>query len=95
MKSNEINYRHTAEDGSEINTFREMAAHGMRSATKQKYSMYYVYIIIRYLSLLLKSLEHKGEFFPFLREFYVIFMIENRSKILRKKSWNPLPPYKF
>jgi len=87
--------RHTSESGEEINSFREMAQHGMKANTKQKYSMYYVYIIIRYLSNLLKTLEYKGQFYPFLREFFIIFMIENRGEILRKKSWNPLPPYKF
>lgn len=87
--------RYTHESGEEINSFREMAQHGMKANTKQKYSMYYVYIIVRYLSNLLKTLEYKGQFYPFLREFFFIFMIENRSEILRKKSWNPLPPYKF
>jgi len=86
---------HTAEDGSEIDSFSDMAKQAMLVPTKQKYSMYYLYILIRYLSQLLQFLEEKGEFYPFLREFFMIFMVEKREEIIRKKSWNPFPPYKF
>ena len=72
-----------------------MAKQAMLVPTKQKYSMYYLYILIRYLSQLLQFLEEKGEFYPFLREFFMIFMVEKREEIIRKKSWNPFPPYKF
>ncbi|HBG19302.1 MAG TPA: hypothetical protein DDY32_08525 [Desulfobulbaceae bacterium] len=84
--------RHTSEDGTPLNSFREMAEQGMKVSTKQKYSMYYVYVIIRYLTKLLIYLEDKGSFFPFLQEYFVIYRDEDRSEILRKKSWNPLQP---
>lgn len=87
--------QHITENGLEINSFRGLANHGMLVPTKQKYSMYYVYTIIRYLCQLLKFLECKGNYYPYLRENFVIFEVEERNYILQKKSWNPLPPYKF
>lgn len=95
-KMEDLSYvRHTSEDGSEINTFKAYAAQAMVAETKQKYSMYYVYTIIRFLCEILSELEWKGQFYPFLREYFVVFLNPEKQYVLNKKSWNPLPPYRF
>jgi hypothetical protein len=59
------------------------------------YSMYYLYVLIRSLCVLLTQLEFKGNFYPFLREFFVVFRNPDTAYVLRKKSWNPYPPHYF
>ena len=41
--SDKSHVMHTAESGAKIDTFRQLAEHGMKSQTKQKYCMYYCY----------------------------------------------------
>ena len=84
-----------SEDGTEISSLSEAVQQTMLSSTKQKYSMYYVYVLVRYLAELLGLLEAEGRFYPYLREFFMVFLNDNRDAILRKKSWNPFPPYHF
>jgi hypothetical protein len=90
-----VRVHHTAEDGSEINSIVGMFQHSALITVKQKYSMFYLYQIAYFLSQLLTELEYAGNFFPYLREFFVVFRNDDRRYILRKKSWNPVSPYHF
>lgn len=83
------------EDATPVETFTDMLLHHDAARVKQKYSMYYLYVLIRALCVLLTQLELKGNFYPFLREFFVVFRNPDRAYILRKRSWNPYPPYYF
>lgn len=86
---------HTYEDGSDINSVKDLYLLGDLVTTKQKYSVYYLYVIIRYLSNLCLHLEYLGNFYPMLHEYFMIFRHDDDSYVLRKKSWNPNPPYHF
>ena len=83
------------ESGNEINDLSTFFDYGDKVSTKQKYSVFYIYQIIHYLLNVCSELETKGHFFPFLSEFYKIFGIEDKKIVLRKKSWNPVPPFYF
>ena len=83
-----VSYIH--EDGSEINNAASLFVSGDSIPTKQKYSMYYLYTIARFLSNLCAALEYKGNFYPYLREFFAIFIVEDKKQILGKKTWLPL-----
>ena len=81
---------HTHEDGTDINGGGAFIMHGELIPTKQKYSMYYLYTIARFFSNLCAGLEEKGNFYPYLREFFLIFRINDKSQVLGKKIWNPM-----
>jgi len=83
----------TREDGSEINSLRELIMYSDSTLTKQKYSTYYLYTIARFLCTLCSKLEWKGHFFPVLSDFFVLFRNPDKDFILEKKSWLPVPPY--
>ena len=80
--------RHEDETGKDINTQKKFLNESDKSKMKQKYSVYYVYILIRFLSKLLTELEYKGNFYPYLREFFQIFEIEDKSVIIGRKTWD-------
>jgi hypothetical protein len=84
-----------AEDGEAIHTVTDLLFRKDAARVKQKYSMYYLYVLVRELCELCAELECKGRFYPFLREFFVVFRNPSRSWILRKKSWNPHAPFHF
>lgn len=88
-------FSHSSEQMGPIKMASEMVAASETSEVKQKYSMYYAYMIVRMASQLLDAIECKGRFFPFLSEHFMIFRIIERNMIMRKKEWNPLPPYRF
>lgn len=81
---------HIREDGSRINDVAALIMHEDTISTKQKYSMYYLYTIARFPSTLCARLEEKGSFYPHLREFFMIFMLDDKSYILGKRIWNPM-----
>jgi len=85
----------SSESGDPVDTMHAFVTRGLTVSIKQKYSAYYIYSIVRFLSLLLFELEHKGRFYPCLREFFKLFISDEKKWILNKKSWNPLPPYRF
>jgi hypothetical protein len=80
---------HINEDGSAINTVSDLAVKGDLIPTKQKYSMFYLYTVARFLSELCSELEYKGNFYPYLREFFVLFRIEDNRYVLNRKRWLP------
>ncbi len=79
----------TDENGGDIRSLEHFYLEGNKVPVKQKYSMYYIYVISRFLADLLGSLEAKGQFYPFLRESFVIFQCDSKPYILRRKTWNP------
>lgn len=87
-----ISVLHTREDGTGISNVAEFFAHGNLIPIKQKYSMYYLYTIARFLSNLCIRLEFKGDLFPpHLEEFFTIFMNPDQQYILGKRIWIPAP----
>jgi hypothetical protein len=95
MMENYVLIRQVAEDSTAIENLADFMLLGRTVLIKQKYSMYYLYVIVRFLSKLCTELEFHGDFFPFLREFFMIFRNPEKDEILRKKSWNPHAPYRF
>lgn len=87
--------RHTVDDGRQINDMFSEVQESAKIATKQKYGRYYLYQIVRMVCDIQRELEYKGNFFPYLREFFSIFVNTDRDWILSRKTWNPFPPYHF
>lgn len=87
--------RFSDDNGHEIGSLKQLYLEGDQVTMKQKYSMYYIYVIIRFLCNLLASLQHKGRLYPILQEFFVVFRNNDRSYVLNKKTRNPNPPYEF
>jgi hypothetical protein len=85
----------TDESGNAITSLKHFYTDGDKVTCRQKYSMFYIYTIARFLCDTLASLETKCGFYPFLREFFAIFQNTDRSYVLNKKAWNPNPPYGF
>ncbi len=83
------------EDGNEIKDLKTFFATGDSIPTKQRYSMFYLYEISRFLNEILRDLHYKGNLYPILPEFFAIFRNDNKTDVLNKKSWNPNPPYRF
>ena len=79
----------TSENGQDITSIGEFHTEDDEVKIKQKYSMYYIYIIARFLVNLLSGLETHGKFFPFLREYFHHLECEDRSYILSRKTWLP------
>uniref|UniRef100_UPI003AF8CFED hypothetical protein n=1 Tax=Thiolapillus sp. TaxID=2017437 RepID=UPI003AF8CFED len=79
----------TSENGQDITSIGEFLTEDDKVKIKQKYSMYYIYIIARFLVNLLSGLETHGKFFPFLREYFHHLECEDRSYILSRKTWLP------
>ena len=85
----------TDESGNDITSLYQFYTDGDKVTCRQKYSMFYIYTIARFLCNTLASLETKCGFYPSLREFFSIFQNSDRSYVLNKKAWNPNPPYRF
>jgi hypothetical protein len=80
-------FKHTGVDGAELIDARSMILASESSLPMQKFSFFYTYRIIRVLAQLLMEVEMKAGFYPFLYEFFSIFMIPNDKYVLGKKSW--------
>jgi hypothetical protein len=87
--------RYTSDDGNPITDVHTGVRESDKVGTKQKYSKYYLYSLVRFVCDIQRELEYKGNFFPCLREFFPLFTSRDRERILKKKSWNPFPPYHF
>ncbi|UCV08527.1 hypothetical protein [Dechloromonas denitrificans] len=83
------------ESGSPITSLRDFYLHGMTVASKQRYSMYYLYVLVRLCSDFLAELDDELQEYPAISEFFVVFRNRDKQYILQKKSWNPNPPYYF
>lgn len=82
--------RHIREDGSRINNVAALIMHEDTISTKQKHSMYYLYTVARFLGRLCAKLENKGGFYPYLQEFFALFINDDKSYILGKRNWIPM-----
>lgn len=95
MAENSTSVKFSDDSGNDVGSLKQFYLKGDQVTTKQKYSMYYIYVIVRFLSNLLADLQHEERLYPFLQEFFVVFRNSDKSYVLNKKSWNPNPPYKF
>ncbi len=59
---------------------------GLTVDVKQKYSMFYVYCIVRFLSNLLRFLDIN--FYPSVSEYFAIYRIPDDAYVKRLKSWD-------
>lgn len=75
------------EQGKEINNLKDFYIEGLTVDVKQKYSMFYVYCIARFLSNLLWNLDKN--LFPLVSEYFKDFRISDDSYVRRLKVWNP------
>lgn len=85
----------TSDEGVLMDNFQTGTWESAKISTKQKYAKFYLYQIIRSICEIQRELEYKGEFYPYLQEYFMIFRSTERNWILRKKTWNPFPPYHF
>lgn len=87
--------RHINEQGLPIDDFTSLIQESSSVEKKQKYSMFYTYIIIRALCELQENQNRHFHSNAFLNEFFVAFRNHPDNYVLRKKTWNPHSPYKF
>ena len=92
IKDNIASVDFTNESGEEISNIYDLSLQSDSVLVKQKYSMYYIYVVIRFLKKLFESLELKGKYYPYLSEYFNIFYTDKKSEILRKKTWNVYEP---
>ena len=95
MAENSTFVKFSDDSGNDVGSLKQFYLKGDQVTTKQKYSMYYIYVIVRFLSNLLADLQYEGKLYPVLQDFFVVFRNSDKSYVLNKKSWNPNPPYKF
>lgn len=74
------------EDGKEISNIKDLYLEGLTVDVKQKYSMFYIYCIVRFLSELLRHLS--TNFYPNVSEYFTIFRISDDAYVKRIKSWD-------
>jgi len=75
------------EEGKEISNIKDFYMEGLTVDVKQKYSMFYIYCIIRFLSKLLNCLD--VNFYPSVSEYFTIFRIPDDAYVKSKKRWDP------
>lgn len=74
------------EKGSNINNVEDFYLEGMTVNIKQKYSMFYLYCIVRFLSNLLYHLD--SGYFPFVSEYFVMFRNPDDTYVKTRRTWN-------
>lgn len=74
------------ENGKKITNIRDFYLEGMTVDVKQKYSMFYSYVIVRFLSNLLWNLDRN--YHPFVSEYFMIFRNTDDSYVRSRKTWN-------
>lgn len=86
--------RHHDENDQEINDYFTLTNSSIQIESKQKYSMFYIFCIIKSLCHLQSEQSHFSRTDIQLDEYFILFRADyNYAK--QKKSWNPNPPYKF
>lgn len=85
----------TSDSGVQLTDAASAVSESALIDTKQRYSRLYLLALVKYVCNVLRELEYKGNFYPCLREFFPVFTGGNRKDDLKKKSWNPFPPYHF
>ncbi|SDN72057.1 hypothetical protein SAMN05720382_10735 [Polaromonas sp. JS666] len=81
--------RHTSGSGMQLNDVSSAVDESATSKVKQKFSMYYLYQLSRFACEVLRELEYEGNFFPTLREFFPLFMSDEKAWVLSRKTWDP------
>lgn len=74
------------EEGKEINNLHDFYLEGMTAEIKRKYSMFYIYCIVRFFCNLLWHLDK--EYYPVVSEYFVKFRIMDDSYVKSLKTWN-------
>ncbi len=80
---------HTSATGNPLNDVSSFINDSDTVLVKQNYSRYYLYRISRFACNVLRELEYIGNFYPKLSEFFILFNSDERSWILKRKTWNP------
>lgn len=75
-----------SEKGDKICNIKDFYLEGLTVDVKQKYSMFYVYSIVRFLSKLLWQLDQN--YFPVFSEYFNDYMIFDDKYVRSKKVWN-------
>lgn len=75
------------EEGTGIDNIKDFYLEGMTVDVKQKYSMFYVYCLVRFFSTLLWHLD-KG-YYPMVSEYFGKFRITDDAYVKSRKTWNP------
>ena len=74
------------EEGKKITNIKDFYLEGLTVDVKQKYSMFYVFCIVRFLSELLWHLDKN--LYPFVSEYFVDFRQPDDAYVKRRKVWN-------
>jgi hypothetical protein len=74
------------EKGRSVGNLKDFYLNGMTVDVKQKYSMFYTYCIVRFLSQLLWRID--GKYSPMASEYFNIFRVENNAYVKRLKTWD-------
>ncbi|OAV70984.1 hypothetical protein Barb4_00965 [Bacteroidales bacterium Barb4] len=83
---NIVNVSFYNEQGEGVNNIKDFYLEGMTVDVKQKYSMFYIYCIIRFLSNLIFYLDKN--YYPFVSEYFSIFRLTDDTYIRKCKTWN-------
>lgn len=86
--------RHTSESDGDITDYNQLTIQGLHASTKQKYAMYFTFMIIKALCELQVNQNYKSRTDIELHEFFKTFRVE-LGYALNRKSWNPYSPFKF
>ena len=78
-------------DGSPIQSLEDFYLEGQKVNVCRKYSAFYTYKIVRFLSLLLNVIEGHEQF-PNISEFFMIFRCDDDKYVLGRKRWNIYQP---
>lgn len=80
-------FQHTDTGGQKIDDAESYLRSSESALVKQKYSMFYMYRIIRVIANALGTIESEGGFYPFLSEFFILFRCPDDSYVKTKKRW--------
>lgn len=83
---------HSHEDGSIIDTTTDLAIQSVPIEDKQKYSLFYVYQLVRFVVKVFIELELRQKTETSLRDFFVLYHLSDKSQILRRRIWDPYRP---
>lgn len=82
---------HVLEDGTHATDTDVLTAAAVTIETKQKYSVYYVLCIVEFCVEVLEALDRRQNRPIYVSECFRVFNTLDRTAVLRRKRWNPLP----
>ena len=86
--------RHNTESDRDINDYSSFMTESLQIKTKQRYSMYYTFFIIKAICELQLNQNYASRTDIDIHEFFKTFRVEYEYA-RKRKSWNPYSPYKF